>query len=327
MWYRFTSEESTNKSLTGQSVVLWSRLHLLTNSRVVLRYTLYMIIANVLFLHVPTTVLTFGANSNNFSPGTLSHFVNGYSIMEKIQMVGFFIQEVILSLIYIKETLRLLKLSESVQDDLRSVVEEGDLRQAPVRRTMYQLIAINVIIIVMDVVVISLEFANLYLIEIVLKGAVYSIKLKLEFAVLGKLVQIVVAKHSDNSGIHSSLDRRFTNQAAGNATGLELEKKDTRNTSRTVSATGHPGRVGSVGGGAVQAWPSFVDPKLVHGDVTHAPLSRIPSRDAGENEQWEVEGVQRNRRHRMSHQGSWIDEEMVSFACVFLQKHIDNLAE
>jgi hypothetical protein len=37
----------------------------------------------------------------------------------------------------------------------------------------------------MDIALLGVEFANLYIIEVTFKGVVYSIKLKLEFAVLG----------------------------------------------------------------------------------------------------------------------------------------------
>lgn len=69
--------------VTGQSVVLWSRLHLLTSSRRVLRWTLWMIIVNGVLLHSTTTVLTFGSNSNSLSRTTLQRFVNGYRSWRK----------------------------------------------------------------------------------------------------------------------------------------------------------------------------------------------------------------------------------------------------
>ena len=43
----------------------------------------------------------------------------------------------------------------------------------------------------MDIALLGVEFANLYIIETTFKSVVYSIKLKLEFAVLGKLVEFV----------------------------------------------------------------------------------------------------------------------------------------
>jgi hypothetical protein len=38
---------------------------------------------------------------------------------------------------------------------------------------------------------VGVEYANYYAIQTTLKGAVYSIKLKLEFAIFGKLIQVV----------------------------------------------------------------------------------------------------------------------------------------
>jgi hypothetical protein len=57
------------------------------------------------------------------------------------------------------------------------------------RKILYQLVSINIIIIILDLALLSCEFANLYIIESTFKGVVYSIKLKLEFVVLGRLVQ------------------------------------------------------------------------------------------------------------------------------------------
>ncbi|KAF2797811.1 hypothetical protein K505DRAFT_397165 [Melanomma pulvis-pyrius CBS 109.77] len=263
--------------VTGQSVVLWSRLHLVTNSRRIIKYTLYMIIIDGCVLHATTTVLTFGANANHFSEKVLARFTYGYSVMEKIQMVGFFVQELIISVIYIKETLRLLKLSESVKDDIESVV---DVKNFQVRKTMYQLIAINAIIIAMDLVLLGVEFANLYLIQTTLKGVIYSIKLKLEFAVLGRLVQIVRSKNS--SGNYASDDRRPTMVAA------------TRNQSDPNG----------------QDWPDFVDPRWVGSDVTHAESSEDRSPGLRLDEAWEGLERERGKKRVRVYRNSWIDEEM-----------------
>lgn len=263
-----------------------------------------MIIGNAIVLHSTTTVLTFGSNSNSLSPTTLQRFVNGYSIMEKIQMVGFFLQEVILSIIYIKETIRLLKLSETVHDDVRSFDDRsgnGHLKNASMRKTMYQLLAINVLIIMMDLALLGVEFANLYLIETTLKGVVYSIKLKLEFAVLGKLVQLVRDRtDSDQSrNQHSSLERR------GTSTALTLEKTNsTRN--GTGSGSGRL-NIGSLSHDFANSpnVPDFVDPRA-SADVTHAePVNGDVSwetRMEEDREHW-------RRRTRVNRE-SWIDEEM-----------------
>ncbi len=160
--------------VTGQAVVLWSRLHLIVTGEKgdkILKYTKWMIITNAIILHIPTSVLTFGSNTDNHPQA----FVSGYNVMEKVQMCGFFLQEVVLSSIYIAETIRILR--TSVQDSTK--------------RLMYQLMAINILIIAMDLGLLGLECASLYIYETITKPTFYSIKLKLEFAILGKLVHFV----------------------------------------------------------------------------------------------------------------------------------------
>jgi hypothetical protein len=85
------------------------------------------------------------------------------------------IQEVILSSIYIVETIRLLQ--ASLRHETRTL--------------MHQLVFINVIIILMDSALLGIEYASIYVLETVMKGVCYSIKLKLEFAILSRLVKLV----------------------------------------------------------------------------------------------------------------------------------------
>lgn len=157
--------------VTGQSVVLFSRLHLICLNEKLLRRILWMIIIDAIVLHIPTTALTFGSNADT----NTQNFVHGYNVMEKIQMTGFCLQEFIISGIYLWECVKFLR--------------TGD--QGKSRKTLYGLFYINMIIVIMDITLLGLEFANLYILEIVTKGMVYSVKLKLEFAILGKLVQYV----------------------------------------------------------------------------------------------------------------------------------------
>ena len=66
--------------ITGQSLVLWSRLHLIVSGEhgdKILRRTKWMIIIDAFILHIPTTVLTFGSNGYI----NTQVFVTGYSIM------------------------------------------------------------------------------------------------------------------------------------------------------------------------------------------------------------------------------------------------------
>ncbi|KAJ5959802.1 uncharacterized protein N7479_006952 [Penicillium vulpinum] len=160
--------------VTGQSVVLYSRLHLVLPNHRILRRVLIMIVINALILHLPTTALTYGTNLVH-DEVALAPWKTGYNIMEKIQMTGFCLQEFIISGLYIWETVRMLRL---------------DPDRAK-RKIQYQLLVINFIIIIMDLGLLVAEYMNFYIMETMLKGAVYSIKLKLEFAVLGKLIHLV----------------------------------------------------------------------------------------------------------------------------------------
>jgi hypothetical protein len=74
--------------VTGQSVVLWSRLHLIVigeRAELVLKYTKWMIIIDFLILHVPTSVMTFGSSGDV----NTVNFVKAYNVIEKYQMTGF----------------------------------------------------------------------------------------------------------------------------------------------------------------------------------------------------------------------------------------------
>ena len=76
--------------VTGQSVVLWSRLHLiLTGSRGarILQWTKWMIIIDALILHIPNSTLNTGCNGI-FGPN-IAPYLRGFNVYEKVQMVGF----------------------------------------------------------------------------------------------------------------------------------------------------------------------------------------------------------------------------------------------
>ncbi|KAF2723095.1 hypothetical protein K431DRAFT_197845, partial [Polychaeton citri CBS 116435] len=159
--------------VTGQALVLYSRLGLILHDQRILRAVKWLIIWNALTLHPMTEVFNFAANfGSNREP-----FARGYVYVEKIQMTIFCIQEFILSGLYLWQTFKLLKV----------------IQKANARRTMWQLFIINAIIIVLDIGLLVIEYKNYRVIEQTVKGFVYSTKLKMEFAILGKLVDLVHA--------------------------------------------------------------------------------------------------------------------------------------
>ena len=113
--------------------------------------------------------------------------------MEKIQVTGFCLQEFIISGLYVYSTKQILKPGATFQ-------------KKRFRQVMRHLIYVNILVILMDITLLGTEYANLYEIQITFKGALYSIKLRLEFAILNQLRSII-----SNSG--SSYD----NQNGGNS--------------------------------------------------------------------------------------------------------------
>ncbi|MCJ1241381.1 hypothetical protein MMC14_009386 [Varicellaria rhodocarpa] len=173
--------------VTGQAIVLYSRLHLVVKSTTLLRAVLIMIIADAVCLHIPTTVLTYGSNVSDGSNQVNASFIHAFNIMERIQMTCFCIQEFVISGIYVYSTIQLLR----------------PIYHGRTRKALMQLIWINVIIIAMDVLLLIMEYTNYYEIEATLKAMVYSIKLKLEFAVLNQLMTL--ANSSVNNATHLTL--------------------------------------------------------------------------------------------------------------------------
>ncbi|KAL8995212.1 MAG: hypothetical protein Q9169_005000 [Polycauliona sp. 2 TL-2023] len=164
--------------VTGQAFVLYSRLHLVVRNQKTLRYVLWMIIVDALCFHIPTIVFTVGINSPN-----QPFWQPKFNIMERIQLVGFTLQECLISTLYIVSTVRIL----------------GSVYHSMTRKVMMQLILINALCIGMDIILIGLEFSQQYTAQASIKPMVYSIKLKLEFTVLNQLMGLSKAGFTEGS--------------------------------------------------------------------------------------------------------------------------------
>ncbi|KAL3468869.1 hypothetical protein BJX99DRAFT_268960 [Aspergillus californicus] len=166
--------------VTGHSFVLYSRLHLVLYNRLVLRFVFYMILADAVILQIPQIILSYGAI---YIKGSFPHVFN---IWEKVQITGFFIQEVIISSIFIVQAARLLRLDATVP-----------IRCQQKNFIIYQLLFINMLIILLDITQLTLEYNNFFMFQTAVKTFLYSVKLKLEMAVLSKLVLFVHSRNND----------------------------------------------------------------------------------------------------------------------------------
>jgi hypothetical protein len=159
--------------VTGQAVVLYSRLNILAKTPWKLRWVLWMIVANFFLLHIPMTVLFYGLNSGE------SEFTRPAAIYDRIQVTGFCLQELVLSGVYIHQALETRR-------------DKRDLHRRDDRKIIRHLLWINILVVVMNILLLVAEY-KLHYIEVSLKTVVYSIKLKLEFMVLNRMRSLAYA--------------------------------------------------------------------------------------------------------------------------------------
>ncbi|KAM5346536.1 hypothetical protein ACJ41O_009541 [Fusarium nematophilum] len=206
--------------ITGQAVVLYSRLHLVLQNDSILRAVKWMIIFNAVVWHTLMTVLLF---TISYRPDQGRNSYNAvFNTMEKVQMLFFCVQEFIISGLYVWKTVDILKTAFG-----------------GTRRIMWQLFMINILIVFMDIALLVVQYTNHYLWQQGLKVVMYSIKLKLEFAVLGRLIEFVQHRgESRSSGPHSTRPACFmrlsnsprpkTGTRAYSAEAVHMENLNTR---------------------------------------------------------------------------------------------------
>ena len=156
--------------VSGQAVVLYSRLHLVVHDVRHIRWVLWMIIASFFIFHTPMTALFFCLNLGD------TRCARPAAIFDRIQVTGFGTQDTIICAIYIREALHALKPIFAIKG------REG-------RRIIYWLLFVNFLCILLNVCIILTEF-QLHYIAISFKTVAYSIKLKLEFYALTQLREL-----------------------------------------------------------------------------------------------------------------------------------------
>lgn len=143
-------------TVTGQSVVLYSRLHLLESNRTILRAVLGMIITNVFICHLPVIIIVYtGITVADSTP-----YDKAYAVWEKHQATLFCLQEITLSGLYLW----------NVHKARRTL---GALHGNQYSKLLRHLATVMVMVIMLDVLVLALEHKGLYNIQNAIKGAAY----------------------------------------------------------------------------------------------------------------------------------------------------------
>jgi hypothetical protein len=174
-------------NVSGFSIVLWSRLHLVVRDPRVLRLVLIMIIVDGILLHTPVVVFEFGLISRHHW-----EYVRPMEIMERIQQTIFTCQETIISSLYIYHTRRFLNSGYA----------------SHTRKVIGLLVAVQMLVICFDAGLTTFDYCNMFTLKVsplpyllwldplidfqcTVHPFVYSVKLKLEFIVLNQLLTLV----------------------------------------------------------------------------------------------------------------------------------------
>ncbi|KAI8284971.1 hypothetical protein K4K60_001562 [Colletotrichum sp. SAR11_57] len=156
--------------VTGQAIVLWSRLHLVVHSQRKIRMILVMIIFNAVTMHVPETVIFFLANFEHPAKWSMP-----FKIYEKVELVVFTIQETIIAGFFLYEGYYSLKPLSAI-------------KPKAVANMVRHLAGLFAAVFLLDIGLIVLEYNDKFEIQTMCKPFVYSVKLKVEFVVLNKLL-------------------------------------------------------------------------------------------------------------------------------------------
>ncbi len=202
--------------VTGQSLVLYSRLHLAVRDKRILRAILIMIIVDFCLFQVPTTLQKFLSTRAN--PGA---WLSVYHVYERIQLVVFTLQELIISVIYIRAAVIWLSPSDP----------EGT------RRTKHFLIYLNILCIALDIAIVCEVSTGLWLWEESSQSLAYAIKLTLEFAVLNKVMEVYRLGPGRCTACHRMLtSRSFRSPLAEQDSGHSSPQNHSRVRQASISA-------------------------------------------------------------------------------------------
>ncbi|KAI4670853.1 uncharacterized protein J4E88_009605 [Alternaria novae-zelandiae] len=118
-------------------------------------------------------------------------------IWDKVQVGAFFTQECIIGMLYIWQTSKYFQSLELLGNSRRTT-----------RDNLRNLIAVNVLIIMLDASVLGLAYSGRFFMQGFYKVAVYAVKLRTEFTILNQLRQALAGGSTGASGFAVQTDQR-----------------------------------------------------------------------------------------------------------------------
>jgi len=181
--------------VTGFSLVLYSRLHLILPNPKVLRILLFFILGTAFIIHPPIIVATFMSGKTGQRIHNIASYFKGI----------FSVQEIVLSSLYIYLFVQFVR-------------ERGSEQSQEIKTTFRLLIAAQVIIIVLDVIISALLYFEFYLARKIVFTFIYAVKLKIEFLVLNCLVSFAQKSRGRQQTFDLESPLSFGSMSHGNYT-------------------------------------------------------------------------------------------------------------
>ncbi|EGX89748.1 hypothetical protein CCM_08000 [Cordyceps militaris CM01] len=184
-----------------QSWVLYSRLHLLMRHTKTLQIIKYVLIFNSVVFALPTMIIGTLAQATDVNP-----FLRSFNLKwDRTQLIIYFVQETALSILYLFQTYQHLKDTLPLQQtfwSLSSSSTRGDSKSKERFSVLRHLAYANILIIILDITLLAVQCANLFYLQAALKPCVYGIKLKIEFAILNRLIRLVQRQQPSPQGAY-----------------------------------------------------------------------------------------------------------------------------
>lgn len=159
--------------VTAQSLVLYSRLHLVMQNQRIQHYVLYMIVSTVFVFVVPHLVFMWPAyNTSDHKMSSL--WSPREAIVQRYTQIGYTITESIISGLYISSLARILRVKSNVRQ----------------RRVMTDLIYVNFMVIAFDILEVAFVYTNQLAFSQPVQSFSYILKLRIEFVVLNQLMDV-----------------------------------------------------------------------------------------------------------------------------------------
>ena len=135
-----------------------------------------------------------------------------------VQLTVYFVQETALSLLYIWQARIYLRssslLSQPVLESTTAGSSSNPARPgSETKQVLLHLVFANILVIALDIALLGVQYAGLFYLQGAFKPCVYGVKLKVEFAILNRLVETVRLRGRRSVGSH------YTDGGGGNRGG------------------------------------------------------------------------------------------------------------